>query len=354
MKRPRLSSWTLLALAALLGWGADAGAYVLVEAQTSSLAQASQQPTSSFAHVQNGVLVGGDNTAGPNGGSSAGPIGVGVTQAFANTTQIDGPILTISTAGVDFRTGKLRASADAGAAGPGFSAGIAIARMSDTITFNNTTGVTIQLPFFWNTHGVVTDSTGPTIGSSDITSSIVVSRNGTVSSSIVLKGNPNLVDAGSQFVYSNGSAGFSFAPNGSNFAGVWTDTLTGPASGLITATLLVPPGASAIDIATYISIDCRTGSACDYNNTAGFRFAPLPSGLSFTSESGAFLELYRHGDSNGDGYVDVLDIFHLINFLFAGGSTPVGIADVNNDQQINVQDVFYLINYLFAGGPAPV
>jgi hypothetical protein len=30
------------------------------------------------------------------------------------------------------------------------------------------------------------------------------------------------------------------------------------------------------------------------------------------------------GDMNGDGVVDVADVFYLINFLFAGGPAPVG------------------------------
>ncbi len=60
------------------------------------------------------------------------------------------------------------------------------------------------------------------------------------------------------------------------------------------------------------------------------------------------------GDVNGDGTIDVLDIFYLINFLFAGGPVPVGASDVNGDGAIDVLDIFYLINHLFAGGPAPV
>jgi len=31
----------------------------------------------------------------------------------------------------------------------------------------------------------------------------------------------------------------------------------------------------------------------------------------------------RLGDANGDGTTDVLDVFHLINFLFAGGPAPL-------------------------------
>jgi hypothetical protein len=30
------------------------------------------------------------------------------------------------------------------------------------------------------------------------------------------------------------------------------------------------------------------------------------------------------GDVNGDGIVDISDVFYLINFLFAGGPAPVG------------------------------
>ena len=60
------------------------------------------------------------------------------------------------------------------------------------------------------------------------------------------------------------------------------------------------------------------------------------------------------GDTNGDGTVNVSDVFYTINTLFAGGPPSSGDADVNNDGVVNVADVFYLINYLFAGGPAPM
>jgi hypothetical protein len=66
------------------------------------------------------------------------------------------------------------------------------------------------------------------------------------------------------------------------------------------------------------------------------------------------VELEPIGDANGDGLVTVLDVFYLINFLFAGGPAPLGRGNVNGgDGSITVLDVFYLINYLFAGGPPP-
>ena len=60
------------------------------------------------------------------------------------------------------------------------------------------------------------------------------------------------------------------------------------------------------------------------------------------------------GDVNGDGVVNVSDVFSLINYLFASGPYPIGEPDVNGDGDVTVSDVFYLINRLFAGGPAPV
>jgi hypothetical protein len=65
-------------------------------------------------------------------------------------------------------------------------------------------------------------------------------------------------------------------------------------------------------------------------------------------------ELEPVGDVNGDGSVTVLDVFSLINFLFAGGAVPFGRANVNGGSTVDVADGFYLINYLFAGGPAPI
>lgn len=65
---------------------------------------------------------------------------------------------------------------------------------------------------------------------------------------------------------------------------------------------------------------------------------------------------YEHapcGDVNGDGTVNVADVFFVVNYLFAGGPVPPGLANVNGDSSLDVSDVFYLVNSLFAGGPSP-
>jgi hypothetical protein len=60
------------------------------------------------------------------------------------------------------------------------------------------------------------------------------------------------------------------------------------------------------------------------------------------------------GDVNGDGIVNVADVFYLINNLFAGAPAPLGSGDANGDGAVDAIDVFYLINFLFAQGPPPV
>jgi Hydrazine synthase alpha subunit middle domain/Dockerin type I domain len=66
-----------------------------------------------------------------------------------------------------------------------------------------------------------------------------------------------------------------------------------------------------------------------------------------------FWKAHRRGDANGDGNLDVSDVFYLVNALFAGGPAAVGVGDVNGDGKIDAADVFYLINYLFAAGASP-
>jgi predicted outer membrane repeat protein len=59
------------------------------------------------------------------------------------------------------------------------------------------------------------------------------------------------------------------------------------------------------------------------------------------------------GDVDGDGSVNLADVFFLINALFASGPPPPGLANVNGDSAVDVGDVFFLVNRLFAGGSAP-
>jgi CSLREA domain-containing protein len=65
---------------------------------------------------------------------------------------------------------------------------------------------------------------------------------------------------------------------------------------------------------------------------------------------------YEHspcGDANGDGALSLTDVFFLINYLFAGGPAPPGLANVNGDGVLSISDAFFLINFMFAGGSTP-
>lgn len=61
----------------------------------------------------------------------------------------------------------------------------------------------------------------------------------------------------------------------------------------------------------------------------------------------------RVGDANGNGVLEVADIFYLINHLLSDGAAPLGDGDANGDGAVSVTDIFFLVNYFFGGGPIP-
>lgn len=67
--------------------------------------------------------------------------------------------------------------------------------------------------------------------------------------------------------------------------------------------------------------------------------------------------LFRRGDANDDGVVNVSDPSFILNWNFSGGPAPTSqdSADANDDGQVTGQttDANYLSNWLFSGGPAP-
>lgn len=64
---------------------------------------------------------------------------------------------------------------------------------------------------------------------------------------------------------------------------------------------------------------------------------------------------YICGDASGDETVNVSDAVHIINYIFAGGTSPdpMESGDVNCDGEVNVSDGVYIINFVFAGGYEP-
>ncbi|HZN59043.1 MAG TPA: hypothetical protein VFD71_13275, partial [Planctomycetota bacterium] len=67
-------------------------------------------------------------------------------------------------------------------------------------------------------------------------------------------------------------------------------------------------------------------------------------------------EIFRRGDANDDGRVDISDAVETLGFLFLGDLSPVCLdaSDSDDDGQINVTDAIFLLSHLFAGGdPLP-
>jgi len=64
---------------------------------------------------------------------------------------------------------------------------------------------------------------------------------------------------------------------------------------------------------------------------------------------------YICGDADGGGTVNLLDITHVINYLYKDGPAPIPLeaADADFSGAINILDVTFLINYLYKAGPVP-
>ena len=70
---------------------------------------------------------------------------------------------------------------------------------------------------------------------------------------------------------------------------------------------------------------------------------------------GIFASTCMCGDADGNGIFTISDAVYLINFIFAGGPSPIPIchADADGNAIATISDAVFLINYIFAGGPAP-
>jgi CSLREA domain-containing protein len=127
------------------------------------------------------------------------------------------------------------------------------------------------------------------------------------------------------------------------------DPLLGPLqnNGGRTATRALLLGSPGIDSGNPSGCDDDVGATLTADQRGVHR------ALGGRCDIGAYESGSPKGDVNGDGVVDVADVFFLINYLFAAGPFPPGIANVDGNSTITVADVFYLINFLFAGGPVP-
>lgn len=308
---------------------------VHVESSSSSLSQNSPYGQDSWIKVVNGVIQPGMRTGG-GGTANAGPVGTGMTRAFANTSQPDNAVLTDCAAEANLATASHSTLINAGGGpGVGNSIGLGVTRWIDNVQFNNANAAAVELEVYLDTHGSVTDTSGPTWGSIDIKSSIVINIvNDANWKEVHFKGAPAYSLGGAQFVYSKQSgARFEYQPSGNNQYGAWIPTFTGPYSGLLKAVLVMPPGVVSLNFDSYFSVDARSGAVVDYTDGVKFRFGDLPAGLTYTSESGVFLGSTATGglDSDGDGTPNVSDQCPNDASKTSPGACGCGVPDVDTD-----------------------
>jgi len=99
--------------------------------------------------------------------------------------------------------------------------------------------------------------------------------------------------------------------------------------------------------------------------TFGIAFFGLPN-MTNSEDPAQYFELantankwcgFGRGDVNNDGFVNLVDIAYLIDFVYYSGNGPypfMHLGDVNADGNVDGADVTFMIDYYFNCGPCPV
>ena len=92
-------------------------------------------------------------------------------------------------------------------------------------------------------------------------------------------------------------------------------------------------------------------------STRGVRSAllGLAAGVAFAASSACAGELFRRGDVDQSGALDISDGVATFDYLFLGGDVPgcLDAVDANDDGALEISDGIFVLNYLFVGGREP-
>jgi hypothetical protein len=79
------------------------------------------------------------------------------------------------------------------------------------------------------------------------------------------------------------------------------------------------------------------------------------TGLGNVLSVGGWRNLFKRGDANGSGVVDISDAVAISDWVTPPGPIPVCLdgADANDDSRVDTADAPFLLEYLFYGGAAP-
>ena len=77
----------------------------------------------------------------------------------------------------------------------------------------------------------------------------------------------------------------------------------------------------------------------------------IPGTITLDPVSGG---LFRRGDANADGAVDIADAIAALAYLFTSGpASCLSALDANDDGAADIADPISVLGYLFSGGTAP-
>jgi hypothetical protein len=290
----KVSFWAAVLGVLGLGMAPQAKASYLTQAIVSASAHRGPHVHTAGVRIDNGVII--QSFGDPANGSEweAGPILPGATAVFANAEQVGFstvPLNAFVEASANLATGQLKArNVSTGTNTFGSPLASARAQWSDRLTFVNTTGGDLVLPFIWSVDGSVILP-----GSALIETLLYIETINDGHSAARLRG--HLYGGGIVTRFNPPNATYSYelfantpVPYGSSAGWDLTDISDDLTMGIrIASELIVPTGTHSMNVNARLDLDCRAMASCDFGNTAKFSFGDLPTGLTYTSDSGVFL-----------------------------------------------------------------
>lgn len=272
-------------------------ASVTAQAQTAGGPQFNQ----STETITNGVASNVENngsTSGTSNGSasitSGGTTYAPTLQIYQNGYTSSGVAdATTSTAAVSLSAGAIHLNVSPNDPnGTQSSSGSASGSIGDNVTFSNATGSAVSLTLSFSAHGTFS---GPNDGGrhqADAFLQFYSSRGpGAVKLMTAASGPQSFTDYYVHYQYQGESGPYTaFTDNGGGGHATLVDLSTASLlDATISAILYIPTGSSKIDIGARLDTNCTGSWTCNLSNTGILSFGSLPSGLSFTSDSGQFL-----------------------------------------------------------------
>ncbi len=113
-----------------------------------------------------------------------------------------------------------------------------------------------------------------------------------------------------------------------------------------------PAGVARVDSFTYVQYYPPNDSVISVINAGDWEFTEFQ--CSFIAGE-IQMQRYDCGRIGGDGLTDLGNVLYLVNWIFAGGPSPLddSYGDIDCSGTANVSDAVYLVKYIFEGGPAP-